>query len=295
MVVHLEDPADDRRVAAPGAQPVRMAEDQHRLGAWLVVVGREGAAEERPGAEHAEEVGRDDAGLHAFGLAAAEEVEPHRVVLGETGEGVLAPPQVLDVRHREPLLLVGVERQALVEHHQPVGLAVRQLVQQDATHDAEDRRVGADAQGERRHHRAGVARVPAQQAEREAHVLAQRLQPPVAARRAGRFLGRLEAAQLQRGAACRLLGRGALAQLRRRLHGEVEAQLLVELGLQAAALEETADGGESAADGGHRGHRRFLSLGHWLHAVRSTRATASTKRSQLSVSRSSWRLPARVR
>jgi hypothetical protein len=71
VVVHLEDPAHDLRVSPESPHPVRVGEDQHRLGAVGVLARAERPPEDRLDAQDVEEVRGDDAGLDADGFLAA--------------------------------------------------------------------------------------------------------------------------------------------------------------------------------------------------------------------------------
>ena len=73
-VVHLEAPADDRRVAAQLA-PVLVAEDEDGVRPLLPVVRPEGAAEERPHLQHVEEAPGHDPRAHAPRITAPQERE----------------------------------------------------------------------------------------------------------------------------------------------------------------------------------------------------------------------------
>ena len=89
-VVHLHDLSDDVRVAGELLLPVRVAQHQHRLGAQVIVRVDERPAVQRLHAQHIEEVGGDDAGVDAIGLALVEERERHRVVLDQVANGLQA-------------------------------------------------------------------------------------------------------------------------------------------------------------------------------------------------------------
>ena len=66
---------DDVGIAAETCAPVRMAQDQHRLGARIVVSIDERASMLRMDADDFEEVCRDHHGRNPIVLAAVQEVE----------------------------------------------------------------------------------------------------------------------------------------------------------------------------------------------------------------------------
>ena len=172
-VVHLEHLPDDVPVAAELALPVRVADDQHRRRARLVVVGHERAAEDRLDAEDAEEVRRDHAGVDAIGLAALQQVEIHLVEFDQRLElgRLVAVGEVFLDRHAG----VGAadERRRLADQHQPIAVGVGQRLQEHAVDDAEDRGVRADPEPERQDREQREAAVLEQRAHAEAQVVQQ--------------------------------------------------------------------------------------------------------------------------
>jgi hypothetical protein len=82
----ISNAADDVRIAAEHVLPVGVAEDQHRRRVLAVIVGPEGAAENRRDAEDLEEIVRHHAGLHPRRLARAEQVESHLVIFDKCVE-----------------------------------------------------------------------------------------------------------------------------------------------------------------------------------------------------------------
>ena len=86
-VVHLEDAADYRGIAAEAALPVPVAED---AAPPARPCSSSAASKSRPSIGVTPNVSKkfdgDDAGRHALGLRAAEQDEPHRVELGDRVE-----------------------------------------------------------------------------------------------------------------------------------------------------------------------------------------------------------------
>ena len=148
FVVHAQPPADDARIAAEAVAPVVIGQQQHRIGAVALVVGSEVAPEDRFDTESAEEVGRRHAGRHPVRLPLADQVEGHRVVFHDRRQGLALGAVVAHLRHREVDVDLGLAAGARQQPHQRGAVAVGQRAQQHAAGDAEDRRVGADAQGQ---------------------------------------------------------------------------------------------------------------------------------------------------
>ena len=70
----------------------------------------------------------------------------------------------------DPHVVAGV-RPLLVEHHQALGIAHRELAQQDLVDQREDRGVGADAERQRQDGDGGEERAAAEAAQRQAEVV----------------------------------------------------------------------------------------------------------------------------
>jgi hypothetical protein len=174
--VQLEPASDGAAIAAIAAHPCRVAENRacgRRLGVFL---GGEQAADFGPCAEHRQQVGRHAQRADPLGLAAAAGEVLVRAV---ADRHVLEPrPGVLDVEilcGREPVLADPEAGRSIPQDHQAIGVWVRQRMQQQGAGDAEDGRVGADAQGEREHRREHESGIPPESAERVAHVRAEEI------------------------------------------------------------------------------------------------------------------------
>ena len=76
-------------------------------------------------------------------------------VLGDAAQRLGAVAEVEDLGHREGDVLAARPVDRLAQVDQPVAVAVRQRLEQHAAHDAEDRRVRADAEPEREDDRDG--------------------------------------------------------------------------------------------------------------------------------------------
>ncbi len=147
-----------RRIAAELRLPVRVADNQHRVGAERIVGGREGAAENRRDAEHVEEIMGHDADVHAIRFAALEQIEVHLVILDERVEGVRLRAVVVQLLNRDADRRAAGERRRFAHEHEAIAVRIRQRLQQNAVDEAEDRSVRADAERQREH---GEQREPA--------------------------------------------------------------------------------------------------------------------------------------
>jgi hypothetical protein len=142
--VQRDRPADDRRIAAEPARPQPVAEhDGGRIRAAAV----KRVAEERTRAEHVEERGRHAGSLDRLGLAGAGE----RVAdVRQRGGALEARRLAAEVEHPARPHRVGrTLGRPVPQEHEPAGVGERQRPQERRIDDAEDGRVGADAQRER--------------------------------------------------------------------------------------------------------------------------------------------------
>ena len=139
--------ADDRRVAPEGARPQRLGDHRRPLGAVRVVAGFERAAGDRRHAQQREDVGRDDGHRNRRRLAVAGQRDGGRRVPGDVlhGAGLRAPVEDVEVG-----AVVGLVADGGVDGDEARRVGEGQRLQQHAVDDAEDRGVGADAEGQ--HH-----------------------------------------------------------------------------------------------------------------------------------------------
>ena len=137
---------------------------------------------------------------------------------------------------------------AVFDEDQPVGVRERQRPEQQRVHQAEDRGVGADADGEDQDGDDGEAGVAAQRAEGVAQVVQERVHvrnsPGVAVEEARG----LDAAQCQHGLAPRLFGAQAAPAMVFGGHLEMARQLLFEIAIEAVAADERGDFRRGRAD-----------------------------------------------
>ena len=190
VVVDQHLRADHVAVAVEAPLPVVVAQHHDRVALEdLVVLLRvEDAAQRRGHAEHGEVVARHQLGVEPLGLV----VDAHRGLDQAAGQhlaqrfGALLVLPVDGVRLlADPHVVAGV-RPLLVEHHQALGVAHRQLAQQDLVDQREDRGVGADAEGQREDRDRGEERAAAEAAQRQAEVVGRKGHRRLRRRPAGR-------------------------------------------------------------------------------------------------------------
>ncbi len=141
--------ADRVALAAEVRLPEAVGEDDDGRSAGLVFVGHERPPHGRLDAEHREEVPRHHERLDLLGVAQAGDrvgvADRHR----EVAEHLLALAQDLVARPGEAGLVDALLGGRGVDLDEPLGLLVRQRLQEDRLDEAEDGGVGADAEGER--------------------------------------------------------------------------------------------------------------------------------------------------
>ena len=116
------------------------------------------AAEHGAKAHHVEERSADDARFHHARLAAeTNHREVDRREVAERADGGDARLDVVDFRHGERRVLGADARRALTDVDQAIFVAIDERAEEHAADDAEDRGVGADAEGERHHDGGGQA------------------------------------------------------------------------------------------------------------------------------------------
>ncbi len=286
LVVHLEGFPDDVRVAAQVVLPEVVREDEHRRRAVAVFAGPERAAESGMDAEEIEERRRDHAGADADRVSVSEESEFHVVVFGDRLERAALGGEVADLGRRELGVVHAGSGRGLAQHEQAPLVRERKRPEENRVDGREERRVDADAEPQRRDRDGGGARALAHHAPSVAQILRERFEPREPAGVDAFFLRFLDAPELdERPAAGFLRGNSRLDELGG-AHVEMETDLRVELAAELFAPGNAQNPGTKASKDAHD----TLSS----PASRSTRPTASERRCQFSVSRSSWLRPARV-
>jgi hypothetical protein len=150
--IQRDRPADNRRVSTELALPEPMRDDRDRLrAAHAIVVGQNCPSERGVDAERCEVPASDELAAHALGFPGASQVHvpPKEAVNGL--KGASKSSEILEFRVRPA---EGVRRPARPSHaalkdRQRLGMRVRNRPQHDRVEDAEDHRVGTDAERQR--------------------------------------------------------------------------------------------------------------------------------------------------
>ena len=153
LAVEHDRPADHGRVAAEAALPGAVAENRHGRRRLRVLFRREQPAERGADAEHRQQVRGDPDGADTLGRAVAGQVG---VGAERDGDLLEAPAAGLDVEvlgGREPVLGDAEPGRSVPQDRQAVRVLVGEGTQQQGARDAEDRRVRADAKGQRQDRR----------------------------------------------------------------------------------------------------------------------------------------------
>ena len=164
---------DDRRIGGKDPLPEAVAENHDRRLAGDVVFRQEQPPVERPRAEQVEQAGRRQQQLDPLGLLPPE--QRGAAALGDRHllERSVLVPDIDVLAGRRPVLGNVDPRRPQPQHGQPIGIGIRQGLQQDPVDDAEDRGIGADSDGERRDDDEGRDRAAPQHAQGVAEILEQ--------------------------------------------------------------------------------------------------------------------------
>ena len=122
-----------------------MTDDSHLVFAELVFTGEKRPSQCRFGAEHLEVAGRDEAPRSWTGSVPPVSVTASPVCADMKSKTVLSLP-VEEVQRRDPVALA--PRRLLHDADDAIGVGVGERLQQHRVHEAEDRCIGANADGE---------------------------------------------------------------------------------------------------------------------------------------------------
>ena len=258
--------------------PVAMADHGHQRSAGLVVCAGEEPAGCRIQTQGFVVGPSDDRSLHLGHRSGRADREGPATEPGRRREDVAALRERASDRVRE--VRRGTSLLSHLDEHQLPRVAHRQHPEHQRIDQAEDRRVGADAQSEREHddHREGA--IPEGHPHGVAQIPSDLVEPPAMPPRTNAFFRLLHAAELQEGEAPRLVRRHAIAHLIRGGHVDERLQFVVQIALGPISRDD------SAHDGGEAMQKR--------HAPSRTLVTATDTRSQRSRCCSSCRRPAAV-
>ncbi len=153
QAIELNDAIDDVGIGTELTLPQGVADHGHLVLAELILAGQERPAERGLDAEDVEVAGgyTCTAQLNRLGPAGHRHVAAGLRGMGVEDRVVSLPVQEIQRRDAVPFTL----RRLLEDPDDPFGLIVGQRFQQDAVHEAENRHIGADANGQRqdRHQR----------------------------------------------------------------------------------------------------------------------------------------------
>ncbi len=161
-VVHLDDAANHRRVAAELVLPIRVTQQQHRVGAMDLVARDERSAEHGLNTQHLEKRRGHDAGIHAIGFTLLEQRERHAVVLDKIADRLKPFAIAGDLGNRDAGVGHAGSLGRLLQDDELVAVPEREGLEQHAVEHGEHRGIRADTYSENQRGRERVARRPAQ-------------------------------------------------------------------------------------------------------------------------------------
>ena len=164
---------DDAGIAAEDALPEAVAQDYDLRPARHVVLRQEQPTVQRPRAEQMKQARRGAQRLHALRPIASQQRAAAPLRDRHLLKRPVLVPDVDVLPRRWPVLGNVDPRRPQPEHRKPIGIGIRQRLQQQCTDDTEDRRVGADADRERRDDDDGGGRTAAHHPEGVLQILKQ--------------------------------------------------------------------------------------------------------------------------
>ena len=141
--------ADNRRISLEGVRPEAIGEDNHAGGLGALILGPDEAPEHGMKTHHVEVRSTDHAGTNFARLAEADHREADRREVADRRHGLETGREILNLRDGEGGVLGAEAGRTLANVDQTILVAIHKRPQQHAANDAEDRGVGADAEGER--------------------------------------------------------------------------------------------------------------------------------------------------
>ena len=147
LVVESERSTHDRRVAAEPGSPGVVVQHRGFGGTAGVLAGREAATDDRLHAQHRKEICGHEPRAQSIRFSDAGQIRRLRAHQAQAGDVVQRRAQVLIIGNGQELVGAGAIDHR--QHHDTIGIFVRQRPQHDGIHHGEDRRVGADGQDHR--------------------------------------------------------------------------------------------------------------------------------------------------
>ena len=140
----------DRRIAVEYVLPETVRQHDRARRAFAIIGGGQEPAKHRAKAHHLEERSVDDAGPDQTRLSAeSDQREIDGGEIAEGSDGLRARLEVINLGDRERHVLDAEALSGLADIDQSIRLPIDERPQEDAANHAENRRVGADAQGKR--------------------------------------------------------------------------------------------------------------------------------------------------
>ena len=172
MVAAVEGnrPADDGRIRAELPLPETVAQDGDIGLSWPALFGQERASEHGVHAEDREQAGRHAHGDQHLRVLAMRQPESSVAIERESLERARLPRPVLEVGIGRPVAPALGLRIGFPHLNQAVRVGVRKRSDQRRVHRAEDRRVGANGEGERQDADDGKARLAHEAADGEPQI-----------------------------------------------------------------------------------------------------------------------------
>ena len=210
----------------------------------------------------------------------------HGSLRGNGFEGFLiVSPLVKEAAQRE---LLPFERLHQPYRDNPVIMRIRQAAEENPVHHAEDRRGCADAQRQCGNHREGESRIAPEAAQRIAHVLRHRAQPPTGPLLIALLPRPLHAAKFDQRMPARLRRRHPRGYLRRNRLLHMKPEFFVQLALRPPQNQKLQPRPEFPHHACTSGSKPICAVRLWL--TRTTRAAAppSVARPPLFAPESAW-------
>ena len=168
LAVQLNRAPDYGGIAAVSARPQAVPDDDEVRPVRDVLRGRERATGRRRNAEDRKQVRSDIPRGNPLGFSVAGDVDLPVAPGTHRRQGLSTSAVVDDFSCRHPGF---VERRPLApDHHRPIGIVPGQRPQQNGVYDAEDGRIGADAERQRQNRDRGKRRIPPHAAGAEAEI-----------------------------------------------------------------------------------------------------------------------------
>ena len=154
-VIQCEDLTDNAGIAAELLLPETIAQQRDAVASLHFLVGREAGSQDGSHAQHGKELVRDASGPDVLGFTATSKDLPATAAnRTDPLEHLLTSPPIQIDRRVLRTRRFARRRLAFSHRDQTIGILERQPSQDNGVHDREDRRPGADSQGQYRQRQA---------------------------------------------------------------------------------------------------------------------------------------------